>query len=69
MAYEEILRQKENDGPEALINFVIDKLEAWADTARIIWTQTGSEDAYNQMQNYSALAYALNKALKMLEKQ
>ncbi len=65
---EELLKRKEKEGPEALINFVIDRLEAWADTARIIWTQTGSEDAYNQMRNYSVLAYALKKALKSLEK-
>lgn len=42
----------------------IDRLTAWQDTARIIWTQTGSEDAKNQMENYGRLIEHLEEAIK-----
>ena len=64
--WEETIKKAEAKGPKALISLVIQTLEAWADTDRILWTQTGSQDAYNRMTNYSALAYALKRALRLL---
>jgi len=42
---------------------VIDRLTAWSDSARIIWTQTGSEDAKNQMENYGRLIEHLEESI------
>ena len=63
--WDDLIEQTE-EGPEALIRLVKDRLEAWADTARIVWNGSGSEAAKNQMENYSALAHALGKTLKLM---
>ena len=64
--WDDVIKQTEEEGPEALIQLVKDRLEAWADSARIVWNGSGSEAAKNEMENYTALAYALGKALMLM---
>jgi hypothetical protein len=43
---------------------VQDRLYAWCDTHRMIWTHTGDESHKNSLENYGRLAYRLKEGLQ-----
>lgn len=48
------------------ISEVIDRLEAWADTAGILYRENGDEAQKNQYINYTNQAIKLRQALKVI---
>ena len=47
-----------------ILRAVIDRLDAWADGERIVWTQTGDTKAQNRMTNYGRLSWLLGRILE-----
>ena len=50
------------------ISEVIDRLEAWADTAGIIYRENGDEGQKNQYINYTNQAIKLKHALEVIQR-
>jgi len=61
------MEKKETESPEkglvVAVQEATDRLTAWADTHRMIWTNTGDESHKNSLENYCRLAYRLKEGL------
>ena len=62
-----IMKQGEIISAVRAINEVIDRLDAWADTAGILYRENGDEAQKNQYINYTNQAIKLRQALKVIQ--